>query len=76
MLPAFHQFNPLARKLLVRLQASPKAGDLMGAQGQKFRGLANRFTKAEIGAVTEADWARIGELLRRSWRSLSQAVRS
>ena len=35
-----------------------------------------RDTKAEIGAVTEADWATIGELLRRSWRSLSQAVRS
>jgi hypothetical protein len=35
-----------------------------------------RDTKAEIGAVTEADWATIGELLRRSWRSLSRAVRS
>jgi hypothetical protein len=35
-----------------------------------------RDTKAEIGAVTEADWVTIGELLRRSWRSLSQAVRS
>jgi len=35
-----------------------------------------RDTKAEAGGVTEADWARIGELLRESWRSLSQAVRS
>ena len=35
-----------------------------------------RDTKAEAGGVTEADWARIGELLRGSWRSLSQAVRS
>ena len=35
-----------------------------------------RDTKAEAGGVTEADWARIGELLRGSWRSLSQVVRS
>jgi hypothetical protein len=35
-----------------------------------------RDTKAEQGGVTEADWARIDGLLRRSWRSLSQAVRS
>ncbi len=33
-----------------------------------------RDTKAEAGEVSEADWARIGELLRQSWRSLSQAV--
>jgi hypothetical protein len=35
-----------------------------------------RDTKAEAGGVTEVDWVRIGELLRGSWRSLSQAVRS
>jgi hypothetical protein len=35
-----------------------------------------RDTKAETGGVMEADWARIGELLRQSWRSLSRAVRS
>jgi hypothetical protein len=35
-----------------------------------------RDTKAEAGGVTEADWARIGDLLRDSWRSLSRAVRS
>jgi hypothetical protein len=35
-----------------------------------------RDTKAETGGVTEADWAKIGELLRGSWRSLAQAVRS
>ncbi len=35
-----------------------------------------RDTKAEAGGVTEADWSRINELLRQSWRSLSQAVKS
>jgi hypothetical protein len=35
-----------------------------------------RDTKAEKGGVTEADWAKINELLRQSWRSLAQAVRS
>ena len=35
-----------------------------------------RDTKAEAGGVTEADWARIGELLRVSWRSLLNAVNS
>jgi hypothetical protein len=34
-----------------------------------------RDTKAEAGGVTEADWAKIGELLRESWRSLSTAVK-
>lgn len=35
-----------------------------------------RDTKAEAGGVTEADWARIHELLRQSWHSLSQVVKS
>lgn len=35
-----------------------------------------RDTKAEQGGVTEADWARIDELLHRSWRSLSAAVKN
>ena len=35
-----------------------------------------RDTKAEQGGVTEADWARINDLLRQSWRSLAEAVRS
>ncbi|HEV7397509.1 MAG TPA: hypothetical protein VGN86_13440 [Pyrinomonadaceae bacterium] len=35
-----------------------------------------RDTKAEQGGVTEADWAKIDELLRGSWRSLAQAVKS
>ena len=33
-----------------------------------------RDTKAEAGGVTEADWARIDELLRASWQSLLRAV--
>jgi hypothetical protein len=35
-----------------------------------------RDTKAETGGVTEADWAKIDELLHQSWRSLSVAVKS
>ena len=35
-----------------------------------------RDTKAETGGVNEADWARINELLRESWRSLATAVKS
>lgn len=35
-----------------------------------------RDTRADEGGVTEADWARIDELLHRSWRSLSAAVKS
>lgn len=34
-----------------------------------------RDTKAETGGVTEADWAKIDELLHQSWRSLSTAVK-
>jgi hypothetical protein len=34
-----------------------------------------RDTKAENGGVTEADWARINELLKESWRSLAKAVK-
>ena len=35
-----------------------------------------RDTKAENGGVTEADWARINDLLKQSWRSLANAVRT
>jgi hypothetical protein len=38
--------------------------------------MAIRDTKAEAGGVTEADWARIHELLQGSWRSLKTAVNS
>ena len=34
-----------------------------------------RDNKAEQGGVTEADWGRINELLRQSWRSLANAVK-
>ena len=34
-----------------------------------------RDTKASAGGVTETDWARIDELLRQSWRSLSKTVK-
>ena len=35
-----------------------------------------RDTRAEAGGVTEADWARIDELLHQSYRSLAAAVKS
>jgi hypothetical protein len=35
-----------------------------------------RDTKAENGGVTEADWARINDLLRESWQSLAKAVKA
>jgi hypothetical protein len=35
-----------------------------------------RDTKAEQGGVTEEDWARINDLLHRSWRSLHAAVKT
>ena len=35
-----------------------------------------RDTKAEGAGVTEADWARISELLGESWRSLAKAVKA
>jgi hypothetical protein len=35
-----------------------------------------RDTKADEGGVTETDWAKIDELLHRSWGSLSMAVKS
>jgi hypothetical protein len=35
-----------------------------------------RDTKAETGGVTEADWARINELLKASWGALAKAVKA
>ncbi len=35
-----------------------------------------RDTKADHGGVTEADWLRINDLLKESWRSLAKAVKS
>jgi hypothetical protein len=34
-----------------------------------------RDTRAEAGGVTEADWARIDQLLHQSWHSLATAVK-
>jgi hypothetical protein len=44
----------------------------------RLRGEAIRIrdTRAESGGVKEEDWARIGDLLRESWRSLRNAVNS
>jgi hypothetical protein len=42
----------------------------------RAEGMTIRDMKSEQGGVTEADWARINELLRKSWRSLAQAVKS
>lgn len=38
--------------------------------------MSTRDTRAAAGGVTEADWARIADLLRDSWRSLHAAVNS
>ena len=35
-----------------------------------------RDTKAESGGMTEEDWMKINELLRQSWRSLAEVVKS
>ena len=35
-----------------------------------------RDTKAEAGGVSEADWTKINELLKESWRSLAKAVKA
>ena len=35
-----------------------------------------RDVKSDAGGVTEADWAKIDELLHQSWRSLKEAVRA
>ena len=35
-----------------------------------------RDTKAENGGVTEADWVRINDLLKESWRSLANALKA
>ena len=35
-----------------------------------------RDTKAETGGMTEEDWSKINDLLRQSWRSLAEAVKT
>jgi hypothetical protein len=75
---AQHAEGDLARSL-AELQAG-----IYNLPAQKFAehgrlradAMTIRDTKAESGGVSEADWNRIAELLRGSWRSLAQAVKS
>jgi len=75
---AQHAEGDLARSL-AELQAG-----IYNLPAQKFAehgrlradAMTIRDTKAESGGVSEADWNKIAELLRGSWRSLAQAVKS
>ena len=50
--------------------------DRLMAHGRlRAEAMTIRDTKAENGGVTEADWARINDLLKESWRSLAKAVK-
>jgi hypothetical protein len=65
-------------KALAELQAtlySMPIDPLMEHGRLRAEAMTIRDTKAEAGGVTEADWARIDELLHQSWRSLSAAVK-
>jgi hypothetical protein len=50
------------------------AGRLMEHARLRAEAMTIRDTKAEQGGVTDADWARIDELLHASWQSLYKAV--
>jgi hypothetical protein len=66
-------------KALAELQAalySIPVDPLMEHGRLRAEAMTIRDTKAEAGGVTEADWARIDELLHQSWRSLSAAVKN
>ena len=66
-------------KALAELQAEiyHVPGDRLLDHGRlRAEAMTIRDTKAENGGVTEADWARINELLKASWRSLAKAVKS
>src|SRR5258708_5360933 len=52
------------------------ADRLLGHGRLRAEAMTIRDTKADSGGVTEADWARINELLKESWRSLAKAVKS
>lgn len=74
---AQHPAGDLARSL-AELQAEiyhVPVEKLMEHGRLRAEAMTIRDDKAEAGGVTEADWAKIGELLRGSWRSLSQAVK-
>lgn len=66
-------------KALAELQAAlygMPVDPLMEHGRLRAEAMTIRDTKAEAGGVTEADWARIEELLHQSWRSLSAAVKN
>ena len=74
---AHHKDGDLARAL-AELQAEiyhVPVEKLLEHGRLRAEAMVIRDTKAESGGVTEADWAKIGDLLRDSWRSLSNAVR-
>lgn len=73
-----HKPDDLARAL-AELQAEiyrVPVEKLMEHGRLRAEAMTIRDTKADAGAVTEADWAKIDQLLRQSWRSLAQAVTS
>ncbi len=75
---AQHAPNDL-EKALAELQAEiyhVPVDRLMEHGRLRAEAMTIRDTKAENGGVTEADWTRINELLKESWRSLAKAVKS
>jgi len=75
---AIHPPGDLA-KALAELQAEiyqVPVERLMEHGKLRAEAMTIRDTKAESGGVTEADWSRINELLRQSWRSVEQAVKA
>jgi hypothetical protein len=75
---AQHQEGDLARSL-AELQAElyhVPVEKLLEHGRLRAEAMTIRDNKAEAGGVTEEDWAKIAELLRSSWRSLSAAVKS
>ncbi len=66
-------------KALAELQAAiynVPVENLMEHGRLRAQAMTIRDTKAETGGMTEADWAKINELLRQSWSSLATAVKS
>jgi len=75
---AQHAAGDLARAL-AELQAElyhVPVEKLMEHGRLRAEAMTIRDDKADAGGVTEEDWAKIAELLRASWRSLSQQVKS
>ena len=75
---ATHALDDLARAL-AELQAEiyrVPVERLMEHGRLRAEAMTIRDSKAEAGPLTEADWAKIEELLRASWRSLAVAVKS